>query len=107
MIELAGNKKKKKKYKKISDPFLYSKAGINQYDTYRGHHGMVTGIDFHPLHGPVDFSDLFLTSSVDWTVKLWRAKVNIPIILLMLTGFCSVYIQNVHSSIYRDSIIFI
>ncbi|CEG70977.1 Putative WD40 repeat-like protein [Rhizopus microsporus] len=51
-----------------------SKAGINQYDTYRGHHGMVTGIDFHPLHGPVDFSDLFLTSSVDWTVKLWRAK---------------------------------
>lgn len=24
--------------------------------------------------GPVDFSDLFLTCSVDWTVKLWRAK---------------------------------
>jgi dynein intermediate chain len=22
----------------------------------------------------VDFSDLFLTSSVDWTTKLWRAK---------------------------------
>jgi len=22
----------------------------------------------------VDFSDLFLTCSVDWTVKLWRAK---------------------------------
>ncbi|EIE85044.1 hypothetical protein RO3G_09754 [Rhizopus delemar RA 99-880] len=51
-----------------------SKAGINQHDTYRGHHGMVTGLDFHPLHGPVDFSDLYLTSSVDWTVKLWRAK---------------------------------
>ncbi|KAI9245500.1 WD40-repeat-containing domain protein [Helicostylum pulchrum] len=51
-----------------------SKAGINQYDTYRGHHGMVTGLNFHPLHGPVDFSDLYLTSSVDWTVKLWRAK---------------------------------
>jgi dynein intermediate chain len=32
------------------------------------------GLNFHPLHGPVDFSDLFLTSSVDWTVKLWRAK---------------------------------
>ena len=32
------------------------------------------GIDFHPLHGPVDFSDLFLTASVDWTVKLWRAR---------------------------------
>lgn len=54
-----------------------SKAGINQYDTYRGHHGMVTGLNFHPLHGPVDFSDLYLTSSVDWTVKLWRAKVRV------------------------------
>jgi len=32
------------------------------------------GLDFHPLMGPVDFSDLFLTCSVDWTVKLWRAK---------------------------------
>lgn len=35
---------------------------------------MVTGLNFHPLHGPVDFSDLYLTSSVDWTVKLWRAR---------------------------------
>ncbi|CAG8760953.1 8347_t:CDS:10, partial [Cetraspora pellucida] len=50
------------------------KAGINQYDTYRGHWGPITGLHFHPLFGPVDFSDLFLTSSVDWTVKLWRAK---------------------------------
>jgi len=32
------------------------------------------GLDFHPLTGPVDFSDLFLTCSVDWTVKLWRSK---------------------------------
>ena len=32
------------------------------------------GLHFHPLLGPVDFSDLFLTCSVDWTVKLWRAK---------------------------------
>ena len=32
------------------------------------------GLHFHPLIGPIDFSDLFLMSSVDWTVKLWRAK---------------------------------
>ncbi|CAG8573851.1 31907_t:CDS:10 [Racocetra persica] len=50
------------------------KAGINQYDTYKGHWGPVTGFHFHPLVGPVDFSDLFLTSSVDWTVKLWKSK---------------------------------
>ncbi|TPX60827.1 hypothetical protein PhCBS80983_g01515 [Powellomyces hirtus] len=51
-----------------------SKAGINPLDAYKGHHGMVTSLDFHPLSGPADFSDLFLTSSADWTVKLWRAK---------------------------------
>nr|CAG8437291.1 12116_t:CDS:10 [Entrophospora candida] len=50
------------------------KAGINPYDTYKGHWGPITGLHFHPLVGPVDFSDMFLTSSVDWTVKLWRAK---------------------------------
>ena len=51
-----------------------AKAGLNQYDVYKGHTGPVMGLDFHPLVGPVDFSDLFLTCSVDWTVKLWRAK---------------------------------
>jgi dynein intermediate chain len=51
-----------------------AKAGLNQDEVYKGHAGPVTGLHFHPLVGPVDFSDLFLTSSVDWTVKLWRAK---------------------------------
>lgn len=51
-----------------------AKAGLNQYDIYKGHAGPVMGLHFHPLIGPVDFSDLFLTCSVDWTVKLWRAK---------------------------------
>ncbi|KAG6817524.1 hypothetical protein H0H87_007492 [Tephrocybe sp. NHM501043] len=51
-----------------------AKAGLNQYDVYKGHAGPVMSLHFHPLIGPVDFSDLFLTSSADWTVKLWRAK---------------------------------
>lgn len=51
-----------------------SKAGLNQYDVYRGHAGPIMGLNFHPLVGAVDFSDLFLSCSVDWTVKLWRAK---------------------------------
>ncbi|KAJ3071417.1 hypothetical protein HDU98_005378 [Podochytrium sp. JEL0797] len=50
------------------------KAGLNPLDTYTGHDGQITSLDFHPLHGPIDFSDLFLTSSVDWTVKLWKSK---------------------------------
>jgi dynein intermediate chain len=51
-----------------------AKAGLNGHDIYRGHAGPVTGLHFHPQHGPVDLSDLFLTCSVDWTVKLWRAR---------------------------------
>jgi dynein intermediate chain, cytosolic len=51
-----------------------AKAGLNQYDVYKGHYGPIMGLHFHPLAGPVDFSDLFLSCSVDWTVKLWRAK---------------------------------
>ncbi|KAI9511562.1 WD40 repeat-like protein [Russula earlei] len=51
-----------------------AKAGLNQFDVYKGHAGPIMGLNFHPLIGPVDFSDLFLTCSVDWTVKLWRAK---------------------------------
>ncbi|KAI6120798.1 WD40-repeat-containing domain protein [Pisolithus croceorrhizus] len=44
-----------------------AKAGLNQHDIYKGHAGPVMGLHFHPLVGPVDFSDLFLTASVDWT----------------------------------------
>ncbi|GAA5864987.1 hypothetical protein JCM3774_003930 [Rhodotorula dairenensis] len=50
-----------------------AKAGLIQHEVYRGHSGPVTGLDFHPAEGSVDLSDLFLTSGVDWTVKLWRA----------------------------------
>ncbi|TPX32838.1 hypothetical protein SmJEL517_g04142 [Synchytrium microbalum] len=48
-----------------------SKAGLNLLDVYKGHYGMITGLHFHPAN---EFSDLFLSSSVDWTLKLWSAK---------------------------------
>ncbi|KAJ3388257.1 hypothetical protein HDU84_000178 [Entophlyctis sp. JEL0112] len=50
------------------------KAGINGTESYVGHDGMITSIHFHPQNGPHDFSDLFITASVDWTVKLWKAR---------------------------------
>ncbi|PWN52052.1 WD40 repeat-like protein [Violaceomyces palustris] len=53
-----------------------SKAGLNLQEIYRGHSAPITSLHFHPLAGSVDFSDLFLTSSMDWTTKLWRAKTN-------------------------------
>ncbi|XP_007546528.1 cytoplasmic dynein 1 intermediate chain 2-like isoform X3 [Poecilia latipinna] len=54
-----------------------SKAGISEM--FEGHHGPVTGIHCHTAAGPLDFSHLFVTSSFDWTVKLWSTKNNKPL----------------------------
>ncbi|XP_078519848.1 cytoplasmic dynein 1 intermediate chain 1 isoform X1 [Lissotriton helveticus] len=54
-----------------------SKAGIGEI--FEGHQGPVTGISCQMAPGPVDFSHLFLTSSFDWTVKLWTTKHNRPL----------------------------
>ena len=54
-----------------------SKAGI--VDPYRGHHGPVTAVRYHrrvPGGTNVDTSDLFVSSSTDWTVNLWSNKVR-------------------------------
>ncbi|KAM9458878.1 cytoplasmic dynein 1 intermediate chain 2-like isoform 5-T7 [Salvelinus alpinus] len=67
----------------ISDVFeghhglCYSKAGIS--DVFEGHHGPVTGLSCHSAGGPVDFSHLFISSSFDWTVKLWTTKSTRPL----------------------------
>ncbi|GJJ79041.1 dynein intermediate chain, cytosolic [Entomortierella parvispora] len=53
-----------------------SQAGINTAYSYKGHFAPITGLHFHPLFGPMDFSDLYLTCSVDWTVKLWRKRTH-------------------------------
>lgn len=50
-----------------------SKAGINE--AFEAHQGPVTGIDCHQVQGRLDFSHLFLSSSFDWTIKLWSLKV--------------------------------
>ncbi|XP_061616376.1 cytoplasmic dynein 1 intermediate chain 1 isoform X5 [Phyllopteryx taeniolatus] len=54
-----------------------SKAGI--CEMFEGHQGPVTGISCHNAVGTVDFSHLFVTSSFDWTVKLWSTKQNKPL----------------------------
>ncbi|XP_072540091.1 dynein, cytoplasmic 1, intermediate chain 2a isoform X4 [Salminus brasiliensis] len=54
-----------------------SKAGISEM--FEGHHGPVTGLDCHTAAGPVDFSHLFVTSSFDWTVKLWSTRNTKPL----------------------------
>ncbi|KAM4688374.1 cytoplasmic dynein 1 intermediate chain 1 isoform 1-T1 [Discoglossus pictus] len=54
-----------------------SKAGISE--VFEGHQGPITGINCHNAVGPIDFSHLFLTSSFDWTVKLWTTKHHKPL----------------------------
>ncbi|XP_077583607.1 dynein, cytoplasmic 1, intermediate chain 2a-like isoform X1 [Stigmatopora nigra] len=54
-----------------------SKVGI--CEMFDGHHGPITGIHCHTAAGPLDFSHLFVTSSFDWTVKLWSTKSNKPL----------------------------
>ncbi|XP_059487681.1 cytoplasmic dynein 1 intermediate chain isoform X9 [Neocloeon triangulifer] len=61
-----------------------SRAGV--IETYEGHQGPVTGIHTHNVPGPIDFSHLFLSSSFDWTIKLWSVKENKPLYSLEDNG---------------------
>ncbi|XP_031358112.1 cytoplasmic dynein 1 intermediate chain isoform X6 [Photinus pyralis] len=54
-----------------------AKAGI--VDTYDGHQGPITGISVNAVQGGIDFSHLFLTSAIDWSMKLWSLKDAKPI----------------------------
>lgn len=51
-----------------------AKAGLSLATTPSGHFAPVSGISFHPSNSPIDLTDLILSSSLDWTVKLWRLK---------------------------------
>lgn len=49
-----------------------SKTGISEH--FEGHKGPVSGIDFNKSTSQMDFSHVLLTSSLDWTIKLWSIK---------------------------------
>lgn len=51
-----------------------AKAGVDQRVSYRGHAAPVMSMNFHPARGPIDLGDLVLTSSLDWSVKLWKVR---------------------------------
>ena len=51
-----------------------AKKGVDTKLAYRGHTAPVMSGQFHPAKGPYDLSDLLLTSSADWSVKLWRIR---------------------------------
>ncbi|ETI26551.1 hypothetical protein G647_03329 [Cladophialophora carrionii CBS 160.54] len=51
-----------------------AQAGVDTRIAYKGHTAPVMSSQFHPARGPVDLGDLLLSSSSDWSVKLWRVK---------------------------------
>lgn len=63
------------------DGYVYSasrhglRSGVNE--VYERHLGPITGISTHYNQLSPDFGHLFLTSSIDWTIKLWSLKVPI------------------------------
>ncbi|XP_076258728.1 cytoplasmic dynein 1 intermediate chain short wing isoform X7 [Rhynchophorus ferrugineus] len=54
-----------------------AKAGITE--SYDAHTGPITGISVNGAQGGIDFSHMFLTSSFDWTIKLWNLKETKPL----------------------------
>ena len=51
-----------------------AKAGVDKKIAYKGHTAPVMSVDFHPAKGPVDLGDLVISSSLDWSVKLWKVR---------------------------------
>ncbi|EGR50722.1 uncharacterized protein TRIREDRAFT_2987 [Trichoderma reesei QM6a] len=51
-----------------------AKAGVDKKISYKGHAAPVMSVDFHPARGPVDLGDLAISSSLDWSVKLWKIR---------------------------------
>ncbi|XXG98749.1 oligosaccharyl transferase stt3 subunit [Hypoxylon texense] len=51
-----------------------AKAGVDARVSYKGHAAPVMSVGFHPARGPVDLGDLVLSSSLDWSVKLWKVR---------------------------------
>eukprot|EP01147_Barroeca_monosierra_P002032 gene2032-5105_t len=55
---------------------------MNEPYVVPGYSGPITGVQFHPSKSTAEFSDLFLSSSTDWTVKLWSLEKKQPLIVL-------------------------
>ena len=53
--------------------FCASRTASSQPEEFAGHSNPITAVHCHPANGGTDeYSDLILTSSMDWTCKLWQ-----------------------------------
>jgi dynein intermediate chain len=63
-----------------------AKAGVDQRVSYRGHAAPVMSMSFHPARGPIDLGDLVISSSLDWSVKLWKVRAPAATSTTSITG---------------------
>ena len=53
-----------------------AKAGVDGKIRLTGHSAPVTGLNFHSARGPMDLGDLAISSSLDWSVNIWKVKAH-------------------------------
>ncbi|KAL8705819.1 MAG: hypothetical protein Q9201_001106, partial [Fulgogasparrea decipioides] len=49
-------------------------AGTDTRLRYKAHTAPVMSLDFHPARGPIDFGELYLSTGLDWSIKLWKSR---------------------------------
>ncbi|KAJ5491495.1 hypothetical protein N7539_003062 [Penicillium diatomitis] len=82
-----------------------AKAGTDHRLAYRGHAAPIMSTAFHPARGPVDLGDLMLSSSLDWSVKLWRVRP--PATTAALTsGMAPAQVVSPILDIVRDDVVY-
>jgi dynein intermediate chain len=80
-----------------------SKTGV--VSKYSSHYGPITGLHFHPTRasGMGSLGHLLLTSSVDFTVKLWNSRINAEPLYTFTTGTygekCGVIRKNIETTL--------
>merc|ERR1719231_687962 len=58
---------------------IYDKQKPGIFEASKAHDAPITKVAFHPSQKSQNTSDLYLTSSYDWTVKLWSKKTAEPV----------------------------
>lgn len=82
-----------------------SKAGTDQRVAYRGHTAPIMSTAFHPARGPVDLGELMLSSSLDWSVKLWRVRPPVSSATIN-TGLSSAQVISPTLDITREDVVY-
>jgi dynein intermediate chain len=83
-----------------------AKAGTDHRLAYRGHAAPIMSTAFHPARGPVDLGDLMLSSSLDWSVKLWRIRPPAATAPAATSGITDTQVVNPILDLNREDVVY-